>query len=517
MTRHGTDDDEPHGCMPETREQILETLEDWAIDDETPKVYWLNGMAGTGKSSIAHSLCEILDKKGKLGGSFFCSRSDTTLRDGKAIVPTIASMLARSSPSIQSELFQILEQHPDAASFNSLSEQFKLLLARPINNAIPTNVRTYKIIVIDAIDECSQQWKVESLITTICGGVSNLPLKFFISSRPEARIEKVFRPYVHIAHSLRTYPLHDVAEADVRNDIGIFLKSSLSSIARADEQFEDSPDWPSQPELTALLDQSGRLFIYAATAVRYLRASNADYRERLTSITRPGTSLPLQTGIDSFYSLIIEEAFGTLTETETARGRVVLSTVIFLQAPLSIQGIASLLVLPEHDIRRNLRLFQSVIRVPSAKAGQVSIFHTSFRDFIVDPGRSKIYCVDASESHQLLAKNCLQCMNRSLRRNICKLIEDTIGSRSHVINDLNVIPEALQYACLHWAYHLSKSLDHLPTDTAYTLSLLSEFADVHLLHWVECLSAMGELESGVRSLRTAWEAISVSVPCKTNS
>ena len=138
--------------------------------------------------------------------------------------------------------------------------------------------------------------------------------------------------------------------------------------------------------------------------------------------------------------------------------------------------------------------------------------HTSFHDFIVDPARSKRYCVDASESHRLLAKNCLQCMNMSLRRNICNLHEDTVGSRSHVINDMNAIPEGLQYACLHWAYHLAKTLHHPAADPAYTLYLLSEFADVHLLHWFECLSAMGQLESGVRSLRTAWEAISVSVP-----
>ena len=514
MTRHGSHDDEPHGCMPETRENILEILEGWAGNSNTSKVYWLKGMAGTGKSSIAHSLCEILDKKGKLGGSFFCSRSDTTLRDPKVIVPTIAGMLARSSPSIQSELCQVLEQHPDAAAFNSLTEQFNLLLARPIENVIPKKIRTYKIIVIDAIDECSHQEKVASLIETICDGVSNIPLKFFISSRSEAWIEMAFSPYVHEALSLKTiFPLHDVAAEDVRRDIKKFLKLSLSKVA---QRFEGNTDWPSEQELKALLDQSGRLFIYAATAVRYIRASNADYRERLAAMTLPGFSSSHQTGrIDSFYNLIMEEAFGALTETETARRRGILSTVIFLQTPLSIQGMVSLLVLPEHDIRRNLRPFQSVIHVPSANVGQVSIFHTSFRDFMVGLARSK-YCVDASESHHMLANNCLQYMNRSLRHNICNLPEDTVGSRPHVINDINIIPEALQYACLYWAYHLAIALER-PPGNAHALCLLSEFAGVHLLHWFVCLSAMGQLESGVRSLRTAYEAISVSVSYKANS
>ena len=64
-----------------------------------------------------------------------------------------------------------------------------------------------------------------SLIETICDGVSSIPLKFFISSRSEAWIEMAFRPYIHVALSLKTvFPLHDVAAEVVRRDIEKFLK-----------------------------------------------------------------------------------------------------------------------------------------------------------------------------------------------------------------------------------------------------------------------------------------------------
>ena len=513
MTRHDAEDDELHGCMPGTREHILDTLDAWAVDDEAPRVYWLNGMAGTGKSTIAHSLCELLDKKGKLGSSFFCSRSDTALRDVKVVIPTIASMLALSSPSIQSKLCQVLENHPDVANLNSLPEQFNLLITGPIESVVPNKINTYKIVVIDAIDECSHQLKVESLIKAICDGVSNIPLKFFISSRPEQWIAKAFRPYVHVARFLRTLPLHDVAEEDVRSDIEIYLRSSLSKIASADDRFQDNLDWPTDHELKALLDRSGRLFIYAATSVRYIRASRGKYRQRLTAMTRPGSSSPLQTGlIDSFYNLIMTEAFHDLESDELLARRELLTTVVSLQTPLSVQGIATLLVTPEHDIRGDLWPFQSVIRVPSDNSGQVSIFHASFRDFIVVPERSKMYSVDAHGGHQLLADKCFQCLNKCLRRNICNLPEDSIGSCPHAINDLSIIPEALRYSCIHWASHLAEAIARSPGHVQ-TLGFLSEFADEHLLHWFECLSALGELESGIVSLKKAREALSVSGSC----
>ena len=72
-TRHRAEDNESHGCMEDTCVQILADLKAWAYDPCTPKVHWLNGQLGTGKMSIAHTLCKHLDSKQMLGGSFFCS------------------------------------------------------------------------------------------------------------------------------------------------------------------------------------------------------------------------------------------------------------------------------------------------------------------------------------------------------------------------------------------------------------------------------------------------------------
>lgn len=498
--------------MPGTREDILKSLLAWAKDQNGmgPKVYWLNGMAGTGKSSIAHSFSRALDMEGILGASFFCTSSSSALSDASRIVPTIASMLSASFPSIRYELCRVFENPRDAALLDSVPEEFKLLIIRPIQKSVQKTIKTCQIVIIDAVNECSHHSIVESLIQTILDGVPDIPLKFFISSRPEAWIQGAFES--SDAHSLKIFRLHDVAQEHVRRDIEVFLRSSLSTIANTRRRFLHNSDWPPEQELTSLLDQSDRLFIYAATAVRYIGAPNVDFQQRLTDLTRPGPVSWLQTdSMDFLYNKIMNQAFTRLEDNERSTRQNVLTAVVFLQTPLSADGLAALLRKEKHRIDNALSPFYSVIGMPSSPSGHVSIFHSSFRDFIVSPARSKTHCIDTSGGHRMLAEKCLQHLNEYLRRNICNLPEDTIGSRPHIIQDLINIPVSLQYSSLYWASHFAKSLVHPLANARQTHGLLSEFADEHLLHWFECLSAMGALESGIGSLKEAIKAIVVSL------
>src|SRR5260221_2518414 len=54
---HALDED---GCMEGTRVSLLKDLEQWSMDVTSPPIFWLDGMAGTGKSAIARSFCRSL-------------------------------------------------------------------------------------------------------------------------------------------------------------------------------------------------------------------------------------------------------------------------------------------------------------------------------------------------------------------------------------------------------------------------------------------------------------------------
>ena len=207
--------------------QIIADLEAWAQDEMAPKVYWLNGHLGTGKTSIAHTLSECLDRQQVLGASFFCSWS--ALRDASCIIPTITAMLAQANPEIQSAIQEVLKRDPEVANLNSLPQQFSSLIIDTIKCDINKNVKVYKVIVIDALDEWSLSWMVESFIKAILDGVADTPLKFLTLSRSEDWIKRAFRRAARTSF-LQEFSLHDVAKSDVQCDIETYLTSALSEV-----------------------------------------------------------------------------------------------------------------------------------------------------------------------------------------------------------------------------------------------------------------------------------------------
>jgi len=59
------------GCLKGTREGVLKDIGDWFASDQGQRVFWLNGLAGTGKSTIAQTFAEMTFADRKLGASFF--------------------------------------------------------------------------------------------------------------------------------------------------------------------------------------------------------------------------------------------------------------------------------------------------------------------------------------------------------------------------------------------------------------------------------------------------------------
>src|SRR3954465_12962659 len=86
------------GCTASTREQILDDLRTWVKDPDGSKVFWMNGMAGTGKTTILYSFCEWLEDDKRLAGNFFCNRASASCGDLNNITRSIAYQLAHYLP-----------------------------------------------------------------------------------------------------------------------------------------------------------------------------------------------------------------------------------------------------------------------------------------------------------------------------------------------------------------------------------------------------------------------------------
>ncbi|KAG8730039.1 hypothetical protein FRC10_003184 [Ceratobasidium sp. 414] len=88
--------DPARGCISGTRVDIINEISAWALQSEAgPKLAWVQGLAGLGKSSIASSVCWQLDEQHALACSFFCKRDNPELQDPRQVLTTIIHGLAR--------------------------------------------------------------------------------------------------------------------------------------------------------------------------------------------------------------------------------------------------------------------------------------------------------------------------------------------------------------------------------------------------------------------------------------
>lgn len=67
-------------CLPDTRVELQRRIPAWAESLESECIFWLSGMAGTGKSTIARTMAKSFEDKGQLGASFFFKKANLTVR-----------------------------------------------------------------------------------------------------------------------------------------------------------------------------------------------------------------------------------------------------------------------------------------------------------------------------------------------------------------------------------------------------------------------------------------------------
>ncbi|KAG8700709.1 hypothetical protein FRC09_005805, partial [Ceratobasidium sp. 395] len=159
-----------NGCMHNTRVAVLQELRDWVHYGRSQNILWLNGTAGTGKTTIAYSLCELLENSGRLSANFFCSRIHPSCREVKQIVPSIVHQLALQSRPFRCALSHALSQDPGVFE-RPVDEQSEILMYIPLQKVAHT-FNADPVIVIDALDQCND---IEAIYRTLDAILKHAP------------------------------------------------------------------------------------------------------------------------------------------------------------------------------------------------------------------------------------------------------------------------------------------------------------------------------------------------------
>lgn len=492
---------EPY-CLPDTRVDILGQIMEWSADPCQKTIFWLNGMAGTGKSTIAQNIARTLTKQNRLAASFFFSRGRGDLSNTGKLFSTIARQLTATSRMLKHYICEAIAEH-DNISQQSMRDQWTKLAYQPLVKLEGVQQSPLILVfVIDALDECMSQQDIRTLLQllTEARDFKNLQLRVLVTSRPEISIRLGFRGISRSMHN--DFVLHDIPAAIIQHDISVFLKHELSKIK---EERLLPFDWPGKQRLELLVERSGELFIYAATVCRFIQDPKWLPEERLNVVLQGNNDLQWSTQkLDEVYVQILRTSvIGDCNEREkeilAQRFRHTVGSIITLFASLSTFTLAKLFPALSDTISVTLDPLKSLLNVPEDRTSPIQLLHPSFRDFLINQERcfDTLFWIDEKKAHHDIAEQCLYVMSKTLKRNICRLkTPGTLKNETDISTVNRYLPCHVQYACQHWVDHLQQSdLSFHDSKRVY------EFLQTHFLHWLEALSLIGKMSEAVHMIR----------------
>jgi hypothetical protein len=483
-------DEHNASCLENTRVELLHQISAWVKDNNGKTIFWLNGMAGTGKSTIARTVAQSFANQDMLGASFFFKRGEGDRSNATRFFTTIIVDLMARIPELKAGVRKALDADP-AISERALKDQFEKLVLHPLLALQQAHPKAL-IIVIDAMDECEREEDIPAILKLLSRTKDLKPvsLRVLVTSRPELPLRLGFRQL-----SDGTYQdlvLHDVPKTTIEHDIALYFTHELEKIR---QQRSLSLEWPTSDQIQALVELAVPLFIFAATACRYIADKRHNPKRRLEVMLQYRSATHISK-LDKTYLPILNELLDDEDEAERQRWisefRELVGSIVVLESPLSVPSLAHLLQLSKEDVICRLESLHSVLSIPVDENVPVRLLHLSFRDFLVDAQKKgkSLFWVDEKETHETLASRCIQLMSGSkgLHQNMCNL--PTAGTRSSEIDKRTIascLPHELQYACRYWVQHLEQS-KHKICDGDYIHSFLQKY----LLYWLETMSLMGE-------------------------
>ncbi|RFU28422.1 hypothetical protein B7463_g7900, partial [Scytalidium lignicola] len=522
-------------CLPGTQHEILKKIQKWAESPSREIIFWLHGMAGTGKSSIARTVANALNngtpfveerQRAKtpddalndgyplmkqdqfvgctfLGASYFFSQGDPTRNNAAKFFSTIAKTLAQRIPRLRKHIITAIQQNPDIGT-KGYEQQVEVLILDPFSMLEKEFLPPIRFaVVIDALDECRDPSDVETMLNLLrkLENLRNVQVKFLIISRPESHIHNALPEGIFCSLALEKIPVQGLGGED---DLTLFLMHQREQIARRRQL---PRDWLKDDEISKLREKADGLFIYAATVCRFLdeHLDEVSRKERLEKILRGTTDFNTpQQNLDEMYRKVLEFSGTTRTQEENNRMyasfRNILGRIALLFEPVSITTLSEFLDKSKESVDWVLAQIRSVVDVPEDELSSLGFVHLSFRDFLLSKERcGQDLWIDEIAIHQSLFERSFEIMNEKLHQDMCNLrLPGTLISEIPREKVNECLPQHLRYSCRYWVHHLEK------LDPAQRKDIgLSDDGKIHiflrekLLYWLEALSLIGEMPASI--------------------
>ncbi|KZT50333.1 WD40 repeat-like protein, partial [Calocera cornea HHB12733] len=441
------------------------------------------GPAGSGKSTIAHTIARECAGSQQLGSMFCFNRSEASTRKPESLFRNIASDLCTKWPAFRAALSKHLDGNKALCTTTDLDTQFDSFILGP---ARLVAINGIIVIIIDALDESGTPSARQRLLRMLSERLQELPpgFRFLITTRAEPDIVQSFRDSIRPTPSKGSSTYHlDTEEVDtqLKNDIAKYIQHELQYTSGT------PPQLPSDAHLM-LAKKAGRLFQWAAVACAYIKTDHPgsepkDRYEELVQGTHPG--------LDGLYGTVLE-CFNREGSRVLQSFKHIMGFILTAVEPLSLPSLLDLLEQLDQDEPLKATTILPYLEPLLSGVGPgdtrpVRPLHSSFFDLLQRAGQNP-YFVGTTGHHERLAKSTLRLLQRDLRFNMGNL------ETSYRLNaDLSeaqraAISDQLSYACKYWGPHLQMSDEAFGHEVADLLKML--FLD-RFLFWLEAASLAG--------------------------
>lgn len=454
-------------CEDGTREEILRIIYEWLgigrnqseLTTGDERILWLRGLAGSGKSTIAHTTAYKCIEELLRCASFFCSRDTAELSNHLNIFTTICYQLCQFDVDFMREVARILKEDKDL-QHSEVERQLQKLILGPLKAArhFPSCV-----VVIDVLDECTNSDSRAIILSLLGKYAAELsPLMFFITSRPGHDIN-VAAKKLDLSNNAK-FSLDEVDPLLTDRDLEIVLRKELRDVRR---EYSLPISWPADEQVHDLVGQAQHLFIFASTAIKYIADATASDPERRLERLLKFRPIDAKTSpfvyLDDLYHEIFASAFLEIEKELEVELQMVLKALILCQELFSISELERLMQLRAGTVRRTLLRLHALIVVPDNDEEYIRLIHPSIYDFLTDNNRciDDRFFVNKGAGHFDIVQHCFQTIADFSR---CPEMQSflQVPTRQKMLSLRRSLKDiehhVVEYSYFYWSYHIKESI-----------------------------------------------------------
>jgi hypothetical protein len=479
------------GLLTDSFRWILDNAEfrEWHSNSQS-QLLWIKGSPGKGKTMlmigiVKELLQQVQSRPSQSLAYFFCQVTDPRLNKATSILRSLIYMLVRQQPHLITHLRERYDIDPKLFE----SEHAFYCLSAIFDKMVQNSTKATVFLLIDALDECETGLPELLQFITATKSTLSIQVKWVVSSRNRVDIEQA----LDFANGKNKLSL-ELNAVHISNAIAAYIDYRLSQLTVLQRNKVLLEHVKKQ-----LLQKSDGTFLWVALVVQEMQKF-----ARLAPMIKLLERTPQ--GLAQLYGQMLQQ-IQSLEEQDRESCILILSIITLGYRPLHLRELGCLAGLHEKqygsdNLEDIVGMCGSLLAI---REDYVYLIHQSAKDYL--SVSAVIFPSGSSAVHHRIFSESLQNLSAKLRRNIYSLDDPgiSISKISHFRPDPDPFVD-LRYSCTYWLDHLSEAI----STSAGQLDVILDFFRKHLLHWLECLSLIGEMRHGILALRKLFHQQQVS-------